>query len=74
MLSFLALYRGESVATAELLAVSNDDALISYVASALLKKSSEKSTDRAVSAVRSGRQRALKLVLREAKPGVTEPE
>lgn len=68
MISFLALYRGESVATAELLAVTNDDELIAHVASGLLKKSSEKSPDRAVSAVRSGRQRALKLVLREAKP------
>jgi hypothetical protein len=74
MISFLVLYRGESVATAELLAVSNDDELIAHVASTLLKQNSEKSPDRAVAALRSGRQRALRLVLREAKPGVAGPE
>jgi hypothetical protein len=66
MVSFLALYRGDSVATAELIAVTNDSDLVCQVASSLLGHK-EKPSDPAVAALKSGRARALKVMIGEAR-------
>ena len=67
MVSFLALYRGASLGSAELIAVSTDPDLISQVATALLKDYSSEYTDPAISSLARGRKQALKLIRTEAK-------
>lgn len=67
MVSFLTLYRGPSLAAAELIAVTTDPDLIAQVAGALLKdRSPDPGVDPAVSALKAGRRRALRLVRAEA--------
>lgn len=68
MVSFIALYRGSSVANAELVAVTTDSDLICQVASSLLTEK-EKPADPAVAALKTGRQRALRLVVKETRSG-----
>ena len=65
MISFIGLYRGESLEDAQLVAVSVDSRLVSGVATALLR-GDELTADPALSALRSGRRRALRLVARES--------
>ncbi|MCK6553316.1 hypothetical protein L6Q96_01820 [Candidatus Binatia bacterium] len=66
MVSYLALYRGSSLATAELISVSTDPALISAVASTLLKQATPPPDDAAAAALRNGRRRALRLIHKQA--------
>ncbi len=64
--TFLALYRGSTIGTAELVAVTTDPKLIAEVASAMLTDAGDDPEDPAVSAVKDGRRRALQLVQDEA--------
>lgn len=66
MLSYLALYRGRTLATAELVAVSNDPDLIAHVSDRLLREPQDGTSDPAVAALAAGRRRALELVRDEA--------
>jgi hypothetical protein len=67
MVSFVTLYRGASIATAELIAVSTDPDLVAYVAGALLReRQAAPSGDPAVCALARGRHRALRLVRAKA--------
>jgi len=67
MVSFITLYRGASIATAELIAVSTDPDLVSYVAGALLReRQAVPSDDPAAAALTRGRRRALRLVRAKA--------
>src|SRR5262245_48248449 len=67
MVSFITLYRGASIATAELIAVSTDPDLVAYVAGALLReRQAVPSRDPAASALARGRRRALRVVRTEA--------
>ena len=64
MVSFVALYRGPSVPTAQLIAVSTNRELVGLVAEALLAEQGQRGAgeDPAVSAVADGTKRALELV------------
>ncbi len=69
MVSFLALYRGDSIGTAELVAVTTNQRLIATIATELLSGRDEEqfdADDPAVAAVKRGRRRALELVRHEA--------
>lgn len=67
MVSYLALYRGKSVATADLVAVSTDPKLIAYASKHLLRdRRTVETEDPAIGALAAGRRRALKLVHEEA--------
>ncbi len=70
MVSFVALYRGASLSSTELIAVSTNPDVISFIAGALLKERTNPSDDPAVSALGSGRRRALRIVHKEAKRGI----
>ena len=69
MVSFLALYRGSSVASAELVAVSTDPDLVGRYANDLLHNPDleERTTDPALREILEGRRRALELVRDEGK-------
>jgi len=70
MVSFLALYRGASLSSAELVAVSTAPDLITHVAATLLsdpKKKESETPDKAILALDSGRRRALRVVYKEAR-------
>ncbi len=77
MVSFLALHRGPSLATAELIAVTTDPELVAYVAGALLREPKDPeasaANDPAVGALRRGRRRALRLVQAEARHAPAMP-
>jgi hypothetical protein len=67
MVSFITLYRGASIATAELIAVSTDPDLVAHVAGALLlERQAVPSGDPAAGALARGRRRALRLLRTEA--------
>lgn len=68
MVSFLAIYRGDSVQSAELVAVSTDSHLIASVARELLSEpeSEQGPDDPALDSLRQGKERALRLVQEEA--------
>jgi len=63
MTTFLAIYRGQSVDNARIIAVATDTDLVSFVASLILRSSQFDSTDPVISAVNSGRRQALRLVV-----------
>jgi hypothetical protein len=66
MLSFVALYRGRDLPSAELVAVSTDPGLVADVASALLSRTPRgRPADPALGALNTGRRRALRVVARE---------
>lgn len=62
MVSYIALYRGRTLATAELVAVSNDSKLIAYISGKLLRERAADESDPAIAALTAGRRRALELV------------
>jgi hypothetical protein len=61
MVSFLALYRGASVASAELVAVAADPSLVAYVSRELLRRRTPATHDPVIRALVRGRRRALRL-------------
>jgi hypothetical protein len=64
--SFLALYRGESVSAAKLLALTADPGLVSDFATRMLEDPEEQEQDAVVRELEQGRRRALQLVRGEA--------
>lgn len=70
MTSFLALYRGDSVPTAQLVTVSADPELVARFAREMLNDPNHelirRTGDPAVDALRGGRREALELVREEA--------
>lgn len=68
MVSFLALYRGDSVQSAELVAVSTNSDLIADVAHQLLSEpeSGRRPDDPALASLQQGKEQALRLVRDEA--------
>ncbi len=69
VVTFIALYRGSRLSSAELVAVSTDPSLVAHVAAALLathEHEPEGSGDVATQALSAGRQHALELVRDEA--------
>lgn len=68
MVSFLALYRGKSLQSAQLVAVSTQSDLVAEVAGELLLEQAARSEteDPALGSVQTGRERALRLIRDEA--------
>lgn len=69
MTSFLALYRGDSVATAELVTISADPEVVRDFADRMLSERGSGSADPALDAIDRGRRDALELVRDEAEEG-----
>ncbi len=71
MVSFVVIYRGDSIQTAELVAVSTNPSLVAHVAGDLLRERNEATrdgleADPVLDAVRDGRRRALEFVHAES--------
>jgi hypothetical protein len=64
--SFLALYRGESVSAARLLALTADPGLVSDFTARMLEEREEQEQDAVVRELEQGRRRVLQLVYGEA--------
>jgi hypothetical protein len=64
--SFVALYRGESVGAAKLIAVSAEPKLVRDLAARILAESEDEEPDAALRELERGRRRALQLVKTEA--------
>jgi hypothetical protein len=64
--SFLALYRGESVSTAKLVALTADPELVRDFARRLLQEPQDQQPDVVVQELEHGRRRALELIRSEA--------
>jgi len=62
--AFVAIYTGDTIATARLIAASADPSLVQYVATRLLDHGSE-SDDPATAAVDLGRRNALRLIVEQ---------
>jgi hypothetical protein len=65
--TFVALYRGDSISAAKLLALSADPALVRQVAAQLLEAPESQETDPVARELENGRRRALQLVKVEAR-------
>ncbi len=66
MSSFLALYRGETISAAKIVAVSADPELAAEFAARMLSEPEEPEADGVLRELADGRQRALRLVKSEA--------
>lgn len=66
MTSFLALYRGDSVATADLITLTADPEVVRDFADRMLSNPPPRTGDPARDAIRGGRVRALELVRDDA--------
>lgn len=70
MSTFLALYRGTTIADARLVAVSTDPLIVTSFASRLLheppERDDERDDDPVLGCIERGRRRALRLLAREA--------
>jgi hypothetical protein len=64
--TFLALYRGESVAAAKLLALTAEPELVCDFAKRMLARPEEQQPDEVLAELEHGRRRALRLVRSEA--------
>lgn len=73
MSTFLALYRGESVGSAKLVAVSADPATVAEFAARLLHQppSVEESPDPVLLSIERGRRQALRRISKEAASTIT---
>jgi len=60
--TFLALYRGDSISAAKLLALTAEPTLVRDFAARLLTESREQEQDAVLQEIERGRQRALQLV------------
>ncbi len=66
MSTFLALYRGDTIAQAKLIAVSADPAVVSTFAQQLLRSADDNGEgDPVVASIARGRRQALRLISRE---------
>jgi hypothetical protein len=70
--TFLALYRGQTVGDAKMVAVTADPLLIAYVATNLLDISRQEDTDPVVNTLERGRRAALRLIRQEAACGAED--
>ncbi len=66
MATFVALYRGETVAAAKLVAVTADPALVADVSSRLLAQPADEAQDPVVAGMDRARRSALRLIHKEA--------
>jgi hypothetical protein len=66
MTTFLALYRGRTIAEAKLVAVTADPTLVTAVATHLLDAHEPQDADPVLTTLERGRQGALRLIRREA--------
>ena len=66
MTTFLALYRGKTIADAKMVAVSADPELVAAVATRLLDTPHPQGEDPVVATLERGRRAALRLIEREA--------
>jgi hypothetical protein len=64
MTSFIAVYRGQTIGEAKLIAVTADPALVAEVSAKLLHKSATEK-DNVINALEDGRQSALQQIVRE---------
>ena len=64
MTTFVAVYRGQTIAEAKLVAVSADPELVAYVVNELLQKNVE-IDDPVINEFEGGRKSALKLIKKE---------
>jgi hypothetical protein len=69
MTTFLALYRGRTVAEAKMVAVTADPALVATVAAHLLDTPPPQDEDPVVTTLEQGRRAALRLIKQEAGNG-----
>ena len=67
MTTFLALYRGNTVADAKMVAVSADPSLVAMVAAQLLESPQPEDHDPVVTALTRGRRHALRLIAQESR-------
>jgi hypothetical protein len=67
MTSFVAIYRGQTVGDARLIAVSANPDLVAEVSSKLLKDAPAQGEDEVLEALDGGRRSALTLVAQKAK-------
>ena len=70
MTSFIAVYRGNSISDAKMIAVSGSHSLVAYVASEIMSDAlylDDASDDPILSALNQGRRAALRLVKEETK-------
>lgn len=61
--SFVALYVGESIASARLISASANREIVCWVAEQMLQRSSSPTDDASVQAVQQGQNKALSLIL-----------
>ena len=66
MTTFIAVYRGSTIAEAKLIAVSADPAIVADVSTKLLDASRETEVDSVIASVERGRRQALRLIKKEA--------
>ena len=66
MASFVALYRGETIAAAKLVAVSAEPRLVRDLATRILAEPEDEEPDAALQELERGRRRALQLVKSES--------
>lgn len=62
MTTFVALYRGETVATSKMVAITSESSLVREVAEKLLLSPDADSKDPVIQEIEQGRRRALQLI------------
>ncbi len=67
MTTFIAIYRGDTVANAKLIAVSADPELVSRIASSFAKQENNSNNDGVLDTLESARRKALKFIQEELK-------
>ena len=63
--SFVAVYRGDTIAAARLVAVSADPSLVSEVSSRILQEQLREDPDQVIATLERGRRAALRLIKEE---------
>ena len=71
MTTFLALYRGKTVADAKMVAVTADPELVATVAAHLIDTPHPQDEDPVITTLEQGRRAALRLITREARDAHT---
>ncbi len=66
MTNFIALYRGDTISSAKIIAVSADADLVADFAARMLHRQEESESDPIVRILDAGRQQALRLIAEEA--------
>lgn len=66
MTTFIALYRGQTIAGARIIAVSADPSLVADVSARMLQSQEDENQDAIIAAFETGRRDALRLIKQEA--------